>query len=135
MIIAAARPDQVDEIVALWEKCHLTEEGDDPLLDAQQIMDSPMSILMVAEADDDPRVVSTAVAGFDGHRGNIYFLATSPEQPRVAQELMQTACDWLADRGAAAVTVLASEASLGFFEERGFKRSPSIAVSRSLIDG
>jgi hypothetical protein len=62
-------------IVALWQACGLTRPWNDPAADAGAVHAHQHG---VADADG-AALVGTVMAGFDGHRGWIYYLA--PCQP------------------------------------------------------
>lgn len=78
--------------------------------------------------DEQGDVVGTTMAGWDGHRGWLYFVATSPDHRRkgVAKALVEHAIRELSERGCGKVNlqiradnneVAAFYASLGFSEE------------------
>lgn len=140
MIITTATFDQIDEIVALWEECKLTRPWNDPEAEAAQAIDAPMSEILIAleGVDEDeelskdvvgkPEIIGTALVGFDGHRGSLYYVATKPirQGQRIATQLIDVAEKWLADRGASKVQLMfepSDEQLQGFYEHLGYEVS------------
>lgn len=71
--------DPTDEsaIIELWKRCGLTRPWNDPKTDiALKLQHSPKHFL-VGVIDD--RIVASAMAGYDGHRGTVYYLAIDPD--------------------------------------------------------
>jgi ribosomal protein S18 acetylase RimI-like enzyme len=74
------RPYQVaDEkaVVSLWEQCGLTRSWNDPLKDIERKLGVQPELFLVAVLDG--RVVGSVMAGYEGHRGWINYLAIAPE--------------------------------------------------------
>ena len=126
------RPYQTTDqsaVIALWRLVFPNPAPhNDPLLDIQRKLTVQPECLLVA--DQDGSIVGTIMAGFDGHRGWVYYVAVHPEQRRqgIGQKLMSTAEQALERLGcnkinlqvrADNVSVLAFYRSLGYaVEER-----------------
>lgn len=66
-----------DAVIALWQARGLTRPWNDPLKDiARQLAVQP-ELFLVGEFDG--QVVATAMGGYDGHRGAVYYLAASDQ--------------------------------------------------------
>ena len=65
-------------VVALWEATGLTRPWNDPHRDIARKKQVQRELFLVAVADD--AVVGTAMGGYDGHRGWVYYLAVAPER-------------------------------------------------------
>jgi ribosomal protein S18 acetylase RimI-like enzyme len=65
-----------EQIVALWEACGLLRPWNDPYEDIARKRRVQPELFLVALENGD--VVGTAMAGYDGHRGWLYYLAVSP---------------------------------------------------------
>jgi ribosomal protein S18 acetylase RimI-like enzyme len=75
------RPFEVDDtepVVALWRAAGLTRPWNDPYRDIERKLAVQPELFLVAEDAD--AVVGTAMAGYDGHRGWLYYLAVSPDR-------------------------------------------------------
>ena len=101
LTIRSYAPADFENVVALWQACELTRPWNDPAADIEFCVGSENSILMVGVAGDEPKIVATAMAGHDGHRGWIYYVAVAPEHRAKGsgRETMARAQEWLARRG------------------------------------
>ena len=80
MLIRAYRLSDEDAVVALWQECGLTRPWNDPRKDIARKMRVRPDLFLVGELDG--AVVATAMAGYEGHRGWVSYLAVSPAQRR-----------------------------------------------------
>lgn len=64
-------------VVAVWEACGLIRPWNDPGRDIARKLRVQPELFLVGTLDD--RVVATVMAGYDGHRGWINYLAVAPE--------------------------------------------------------
>ena len=67
-------------VVALWHELGLTRPWNDPVKDIDRALATWPDLFLVAEQDG--MVVGTALCGYDGHRGWIYYLAVAPSHQR-----------------------------------------------------
>ncbi len=79
-------------VIALWQACGLTRPWNDPARDIERkLREQPELFLVGTEpagdaerivanehAADTDRIVATVMAGYDGHRGWLYYLAVDP---------------------------------------------------------
>jgi ribosomal protein S18 acetylase RimI-like enzyme len=85
----------------------------------------------------DGKVIATAPAGFDGHRGWVYYLAVEPHLQRAGhgKAMLAAAARWLRARGAPKLMLLVAEANSGvlrFYAKLGFTRSPVVTMGKRL---
>jgi ribosomal protein S18 acetylase RimI-like enzyme len=80
-----------DAVVALWEACGLTRPWNDPRRDIGRKLTTQPDLFLVGTVGGG--VIATAMIGFDGHRGWVYYLAVSVEHRGrgLARELMAEA--------------------------------------------
>lgn len=76
--IRGYRPADEDTVVALWQAAGLTRPWNDPRRDIARKLTVQPELFLVAE--DAAAVVGTVMAGYDGHRGWLYYLATAPDR-------------------------------------------------------
>src|SRR5678815_2568491 len=67
-------------VVALWRAAGLTRPWNDPHADIRRKQAIQPELFLVGEYDRE--IVATAMAGYDGHRGSVYYLAVSPAHQR-----------------------------------------------------
>src|SRR5262245_30595864 len=80
MQIRPYEPGDEAAVVALWERCELTRPWNDPhkdILRKQQVQADRFLVGVLGG-----QVVATAMVGYDGHRGWIYYRAVDPEHQR-----------------------------------------------------
>lgn len=134
MTQTATRAD-TEALVALWEACGLTRPWNDPRADIAMALETPTSdILVLREAD---QIVASAMVGFDGHRGWVYYLAVAPERRGSGfGRAMMDACEaWLRERGSPKIQFMVRDdnaAALGFYERLGYERQAVVTLGRRL---
>ncbi|WP_052364844.1 GNAT family acetyltransferase [Halotalea alkalilenta] len=75
----AIRPFETHDteaVVALWRRAGLTRPWNDPYLDIQRKLDEDPTLFLIIECEGHP--VASAMFGYDGHRGWLYYLAVEP---------------------------------------------------------
>ncbi|MFT4028478.1 MAG: GNAT family acetyltransferase [Protaetiibacter sp.] len=80
MLIRPFAFDDAEDVVALWRAVGITRPWNDPHRDIERKLAVQPELFLVAEDAD--AVVGTAMAGYDGHRGWLYYLAVAPERQR-----------------------------------------------------
>ncbi|MGB3185121.1 MAG: GNAT family acetyltransferase [Ornithinimicrobium sp.] len=65
-------------VVALWHEVGITRSWNDPHRDIERKLTVQPELFLVGVHDD--VVIASAMAGFDGHRGWLYYFAVSPSQ-------------------------------------------------------
>ena len=82
MLIRQFTRDDTDAVVALWRECGLARPWNDPQADVDRKVAAQPALFFVGtdagEPDGAGRIVAAVMAGYDGHRGSINYLAVSP---------------------------------------------------------
>jgi len=130
--IRPARDDEKDQILQLWSDSGLGLTTD-PEWDA--ITTGPGARIFVA--DNQGRVIGTAIAAFDGWRAYIYHVAVAPGHrgEGLGQELMSHTEGILRRRGASRVYVLVNEANtagLALSATMGYEPEGDVAFVKEL---
>ncbi|MDA8208979.1 MAG: GNAT family acetyltransferase [Actinomycetota bacterium] len=124
MRIRGFRPEDGESVVALWTACALVRPWNDPWLDIERKMaDSPWGFLL---AEDSTAIIGTVMAGYDGHRGWINYLACLPSHRRqgVGSALMTHAAELLRQKGCPKINLQVregNEAALAFYASLGYQ--------------
>jgi ribosomal protein S18 acetylase RimI-like enzyme len=134
-VIEYAKSEDREAVVALWRDCGLTRPWNDPDADFVLALGSGASIVLVARAGEG--ISGSVMAGFDGHRGWVYYLAVSPDHRRggLGRALMVAAEVWLRERGAPKIQLMvrgANADALGFYEALGLERQDVVTLGRFL---
>ena len=77
----AIRPFDVadtEDVVSLWQATGLTRPWNNPYQDISRKLSVQPELFLVAV--DERAVVGSVMAGYDGHRGWLYYLASAPER-------------------------------------------------------
>lgn len=64
-------------VVNLWEQCGLSRAWNNPQQDIARKLTVQPELFVVGEVDG--QVIASAMAGYDGHRGSVYYLAVAPD--------------------------------------------------------
>ena len=65
-----------ESVIALWQSTGLTKSWNNPHLDIQRKLTLQPELFLVATDADE--IIGTVMAGYDGHRGWLYYLASDP---------------------------------------------------------
>ncbi len=135
--IRAYRGNDEDQVVALWHACGLTKDYNPPAGDIAFCRATPTSELFVAE--DGERVVATAMAGHDGHRGWLYYVAVEPalHGTGLGRRMVARAEAWLAALGVRKVNLIIRDTNTavrGFYERIGYDVEPRTQMARWLVE-
>ena len=75
--IRAFQESDQEAVVALWKACALVVPWNDPVNDIHRKLRSQREMFLVGTLGS--KLVATVMAGYDGHRGWINYLAVAPE--------------------------------------------------------
>ena len=125
-----------DAVVALWTACGLVVSWNDPRRDILRKLSVQPEFFLVGLLGD--RVVATVMAGYDGHRGWINYLAVHPDhQGRgIGRQTMAAAEDALRDAGCPKINLQVRETNVGvleFYRRIGFSRDAVVSLGKRLV--
>lgn len=133
-----------DAVVALWQEAGLIRPWNDPRRDIARKKRVQRELFLVAEdpssASGRPAgaVVGTAMAGYDGHRGWVYYLAVSADRrgEGLGRLLMMEAEAQLLALGCPKVNVqvrAGNEAVTTFYDRLGYTPDHASGLGKRLI--
>lgn len=136
MLIRPFADADEDAVVALWRRCGLTRPWNDPHLDIARKKLVQPELFLVAE--DEGRIVGTAMVGYEGHRGWINYLAVDPACQRqgLGSRLMQRAEQLLMASGCPKLNLQVradNEAAQRFYARLGYGRDEVVSMGKRLI--
>ena len=131
-------------VVALWQAAGLTRPWNDPHRDIARKKRVQRELFLVAEdrssasGHRDGEVVGSAMAGYDGHRGWVYYLAVAPGRQRggLGALLMAEAESRLLALGCPKVNVQVrsgNEAVAAFYDRLGYTPDGATGLGKRLI--
>lgn len=134
------RREDTEAVVALWMQAGLTRPWNDPRLDIERKLGvQPELFLVAAESPADPgAIVGSVMAGYDGHRGWLYYLAAAESHRGrgVARALVEEAEQRLLAMGCPKVQLMireGNESVLGFYDALGYERFSVLNTGKRLI--
>lgn len=123
-------------VVSLWRACDLTRPWNDPQKDIARKLQVQRELFLVGEIAG--RIVASVMAGYDGHRGWINYLAVDPAFRRrhLASKLMEAAQSRLLELGCPKINLqvrVSNESALGFYRRMGYAQDEVICFGKRII--
>ena len=122
-------------VIDLWHRSNLVVPQNNPRKDIEMKCKVQADLFFVGTVRD--RIVATAMAGYDGHRGWIYYLAVDPDyrQQRIGRRMMEKAESALKMRGCPKINLqvrTSNQAVISFYERLGFSDDEVIGLGKRL---
>ena len=133
--LRAFRSVDTEAVVALWDRCGLVRPWNDPRKDvARKLAVQPDLFLLGCQAG---AIVASAMAGYDGHRGWIYYFAVDPAHRRrgVGCALLAEVERRLVALGCPKINLQVrgdNAQALAFWERLGFARDDTTSLGKRL---
>jgi len=123
-------------VIALWRDCGLTRAWNDPAKDIARKLTVQRDLFLLGEVDG--RIVASVMAGYDGHRGWVNYLAVAPSHRRrgCAARLMKHVEDRLVAAGCPKVNLqvrASNTAVLEFYRRAGYVQDEVLSLGKRLI--
>lgn len=134
--IRAFSGGDTEVVVSLWHACGLTRPWNDPRLDIARKMTVQPELFLVAE--EDGIVVGSVMAGYDGHRGWLYYLAADPERQGegIGRALVMAAEERLTAMGCPKIQLMVRPDNVGargFYDSLGYEPFDTWNTGKRLI--
>jgi ribosomal protein S18 acetylase RimI-like enzyme len=106
LAVSSITDADVAPVIALWQRCGLTQPWNDPAADIAFARRGPNSDILVGRRAD--KLVATVLVGHDGHRGWIYYVAVDSDAQGsgLGRAIMSAAEDWLRAHGVLKVQLM-----------------------------
>ena len=123
-------------VVDLWRRCGLLRPWNDPKRDIARKLTTQRELFLVGE--EDGRIVAAAMAGYDGHRGWVNYLAVDPERrgQGLGRRMMETIERELAARGCPKLNLQVRRTNLdviAFYEALGYVEDDVVSLGKRLV--
>jgi ribosomal protein S18 acetylase RimI-like enzyme len=130
-----ARTDEA-AVIALWRSTGLTRPWNDPHADIARKLTVQPELFVVGELDGE--LIASAMAGYDGHRGNVYYVAVSPAHQRtgVARAVMAEVERRLEALGCPKLNLMVrddNQTARGFYQRMGYDAQAVVTLGKRLI--
>ena len=128
-------PD-TEAVVSLWQLTGLTRPWNNPYQDIRRKLSVQPELFLVAV--DDRTIVGTVMAGYDGHRGWLYYLASAPDRrgEGIARKLVAEAEELLTEMGCPKVQLMVrpeNGVARGFYDSLDYEPFEVWATGKRLI--
>lgn len=135
MLIRQFEHNDEDAVVDLWSRCGLLRPWNDPNKDIARKLRVQRELFLVGTVDE--VVVATVMAGYDGHRGWLNYLAVDPARRRrgLGQELMAEAQRRLEGLGCSKLNLQVRRENveaIAFYERIGFSEDAVVSFGKRL---
>ena len=125
-----------EAVVALWQATGLTRPWNNPYHDIERKLSVQPELFLVAV--DGRTIVGSVMAGYDGHRGWLYYLASAPDRRGAGDRpaLVAAAEERLLAMGCPKVQLMVrpdNDAAQGFYGALGYEPFDTWATGKRLI--
>jgi len=126
-----------EEVVALWRVSGLVVPWNDPAKDIERKLGVQSELFLVASRGGN--LVATVMAGYEGHRGWINYLAVAPECRRqgLGRRMMAEAEARLRMLGCPKINLQirkSNRSAVRFYRSIGFVEDESISMGKRLVE-
>jgi len=133
--IRSFRDADEPDVIRLWERCGLTRAWNDPSKDIARKRALQPELFLVGTIE--AVIVASAMAGYDGHRGWINYLAVDPDRRRqgLGAAIMAEAEHRLRALGCAKINVQVrrdNAEAAAFYAELGFSEDAVTSFGKRL---
>ena len=137
MNIRTYKPEDELQVIALWQQCNLIAPWNNPKKDIERKLNDSPELFFVGEVDN--KIITSCMAGYDGHRGWIYYLAVKQDLQRegVASTIMKHAEQELRRIGCPKIDLMVRKSNnevISFYHRIGYRDDPVVVLSKRLID-
>ena len=126
-----------EAVVALWRASGLVVPWNDPVRDIERKLGMQSEMFLVALLDGS--LVATVMAGYEGHRGWINYLAVAPQCRRqgLGRRMMEAAEARLHAMGCPKINLQIRKSNVSavdFYRSIGFIEDESISMGKRLVE-
>jgi ribosomal protein S18 acetylase RimI-like enzyme len=135
MTIRPFKSSDEESVIDLWRRCNLVRPQNNPHKDIQRKLKVQPHLFLLAEIEG--AIVGSAMAGYEGHRGWINYLAVCPNRRRrgIARALMLEAERLLKLEGCPKINLQVRSTNteiLAFYKAIGFASDDVVSLGKRL---
>lgn len=132
------RPFQLEDeeaVISLWRRCDLVRPSNDPHKDIRRKLKVRPDLFLVGVLDG--RIAASVMAGYEGHRGWLNYLAVAPEHQRrgFARAIVTEAERLLREAGCPKINLQVRTANKGvieFYRRVGYSVDDVLSMGKRL---
>jgi len=134
-IIRSYSESDKKKVIELWQECGLVVPWNDPQRDIERKLSVQPELFLVGLINDE--IISTAMAGYDGHRGWVYYLAVKPryQQQEIGKQMMKETEIRLFELGCPKLNIMIRTTNLevvNFYKSIGYKIDAVTSLGKRL---
>jgi ribosomal protein S18 acetylase RimI-like enzyme len=134
--IRSYKPIDETPVVRLWIDCGLIVPWNNPYRDIQRKLEVQPELFLVACLDG--QIIGTVMAGYDGHRGWINYLAVHPNHQGagIGKRIMDEAESLLRASGCPKINLQVRSTNINvieFYKKIGYKEDNVVSLGKRLI--
>ncbi len=135
MKIRAFRAADEAELIDLWNRCDLLRPWNDPSKDIQRKSRQQGEMFLVGIRDR--KIVASVMAGYDGHRGWVNYLAVAPEHRHegLGRDIMAAAEQLLIKAGCPKINLQirgSNKEAIAFYRRIGYLQDDVLSFGKRL---
>lgn len=136
MNIRAFQKEDTVEVIRLWTDCGLIVPWNDPYKDIQRKLAVQPELFLVGCLEH--HIIASVMAGYDGHRGWIYYLTVHPDHQHsgFGREIMREAEKLLCDMGCSKINLQvrsSNKSVIDFYRAIGYNKDEVISFGKRLV--
>ena len=125
-----------EEVIDLWAECGLVRPWNDPRKDIQRKLLVQPELFLVGSLGNE--LIATVMAGYDGHRGWVNYLAVAPRHQGsgLGRTLMQAVESRLVELGCPKLNLQvrgSNKAAVSFYRRIGYAVDDVMSLGKRLI--
>ena len=132
------RPYRISDetrIIDLWKKCDLIRPWNDPQKDINRKLKVQPDWFLIGELEGE--LIASAMAGYDGHRGWVYYLAVSPDYRKkgYGREIMGKVERLLENAGCPKINLMVRSSNMtavSFYHDLGYEVDEVVNLGKRL---
>ena len=135
LMIRTYEPADEAQVIDLWQRCNLVVPWNDPQRDILLKLQFQPELLFAGTIHN--RVVATLMAGYEGHRGWLNYLAVEPDLQRqgIGRRMVHHAEVELEKLGCPKINLMVrgtNTAVIEFYERLGYQREERVNLGKRL---
>ena len=137
LTIRPFKEEDTEDVIALWQACGLVVLQNDPRADIQHKVRFQPDLFLVGCEAESGCLLATAMAGYEGHRGWINYLAVAPERRRegIGSEMLAAVEKRLRALGCPKINLqvrAGNTAVMAFYRRLGFREDEVVSLGKRL---
>tara|TARA_B110000014_G_C19579905_1_gene308429 strand:- start:60 stop:488 length:429 start_codon:yes stop_codon:yes gene_type:complete len=124
------------QVIDLWKKCNLIKSWNDPNKDIDRKLKVNDNLFLIVEFNK--VIIGSAMIGYDGHRGSLYYLAVDPKHQRkgVGKMLMKEIEKRLIEVGCPKINIFIRNSNIEvkeFYQSIDYEEQNCLVYGKRLI--